>query len=200
MKRYPLLIRSPLLLILITACADTSHSYNAMDFADWRPEPADGPTYWTVQDGAFYGANPDELKSTLWTRQTYTDFEMQLEYRAESEDYDSGIFIRAEQPQVQIGVSRSLQRDLTASIYAPEDEKGLYPAQTDKAPQFHKLGEWNDLRIRVEGNRIQTWLNNEPFVDYESGIIPQEGPIGLQLHPNVDMKMRFRNIRITPLN
>jgi len=40
------------------------------------------------------------------------------------------------------------------------------------------LGEWNDYRIRAEGNRIQIWLNGVQTVDYTemAGVIlPQSG-------------------------
>ena len=88
---------------------------------------------------------------------------------------------------------------MTGCIYAPKDDKGSYPAQTDKIDEFHKVGKWNKMRIIATGKRVQTFLNDEPFVDYIGVVIPEEGPIGLQLHPNVDMKVRFRNISVREL-
>jgi hypothetical protein len=46
----------------------------------------------------------------------------------------------------------------------------------------------------VQGKRIQTFLNGEPFVDYEAVNIPMEGPIGLQLHGGVHMVIKFREL------
>jgi len=88
---------------------------------------------------------------------------------------------------------------MTACIYAPKDDKGSYPGQTEKVAEFHKVGEWNHLRIIVTGKRIQTFLNGEPFVDYESITLSDSGPIGLQLHGNVHMAVQFRNIKIKEL-
>jgi hypothetical protein len=48
----------------------------------------------------------------------------------------------------------------------------------------------------VTGKRIQTFLNGEPFVDYTGIVINDSGPIGLQLHGNVHMAVKFRNIRL----
>ena len=88
---------------------------------------------------------------------------------------------------------------MTGCMYAPKDNKGSYPAQTDKITEFHKVGEWNQLRIIATGKRVQTFLNGEPFIDYVAVTIPEEGPIGLQLHPGVNMKVKFQNISIKEL-
>ena len=135
----------------------------------------------------------------LWTKKSYRDYELELQYITMTEDYDTGVFPRGNGHQVQIGISRSLQKDMTGCIYAPRDEKGAYPAQTDKVSEFHKVGKWNHLRIIVTDKRIQTFLNGEPFVDYEGITINEEGPIGLQMHSKVHMKVQFKNIRIKEL-
>jgi hypothetical protein len=162
----------------------------------WRCDPADKEGHWKAEDGMIVGENADKKGSVLWTRKDYTDFEFELEYMTPSKDYDSGVFARGTSHQVQIGVSRSLKKDLTACIYAPKDKQGKYPAQSDKVAAVHKLGEWNKLRIVVRGKRIQTFLNGEAFVDYEGKTIKDRGPVGLQLHGGVHMKMLFRNINL----
>ena len=88
---------------------------------------------------------------------------------------------------------------MTGCIYAPEDEQGSYPGQTDKVAEFHKIGEWNHLKVIIRGKQIQTILNGEPFVEYEAINIPDEGPVGLQLHGGVHMKVRFKNINLKEL-
>lgn len=165
----------------------------------WECKPSERVDDWTVENGEMVGANPHKKGSILWTSKEYTDFDLTLEYITETDHYDTGVFVRGESHQVQIGISGSLKKDMTGCIYAPKDEQGSYPAQTDKIDEFHKVGEWNKLRVVATGKRVQTFLNDEPFVDYEGVVIPLEGPIGLQLHPNVDMKVRFRNITISEL-
>lgn len=169
--------------------------------AGWHVDHEDRADHWANDGGTIVGENPDQRGSILWTDEAFTDFEVTLEYQTDDADYDSGIFLRADSHQVQIGISRSLQRDMTGCIYAPADGKGGYPGTTDDETirEHHRVNAWNTLRIVVRGKRIQTFLNGEPFVDYEADRIPAEGPIGLQLHQGVHMTMRFRNIRVRGL-
>lgn len=174
--------------------------FNGKTLEGWVCDPGELESHWMVKKGKIiYGENSDQEGSVLWTTSEYSDYELELEYQALADDYDSGVFPRGEGHQVQIGISRSLQRDMTACIYAPKDERGKYPGQTDKVAEFHKAGAWNHLRIIVEGNRIQTFLNGEPFVDYEGITINASGPIGLQLHGGVHMAIQFRAIKIRKL-
>jgi hypothetical protein len=183
-------------LILASGCTSSKQKlFNGKDLDGWEVKPAELASHWEVRDGKIlHGENPDEKGSIIWTTQTFRNYELELEYRTLSDDYDSGVFPRGEGHQVQIGISRSLQRDMTACIYAPKDEQGAYPGQTDKVEEFHKVGEWNHLRIILDGKVIKTFLNGEPFVEYEGITINEEGPIGLQLHGNVHMEVEFRNI------
>lgn len=165
----------------------------------WECKPAAQSDDWKVVKGEIVAANPHKKGSNLWTTKKYKDFDLTLQYITDTEHYDTGVFLRGESHQVQIGISGSLKVDMTGCIYAPKDKKGSYPAKTDKIAKYHKVGKWNKLRIIVTGKRIQTFLNGEPFVDYTAVTIPDEGPIGLQLHPGVDMKVRFKNITLKEL-
>lgn len=173
--------------------------FNGKNLKGWECKPAERLEDWKVVEKEIVGANPHKKGSILWTTKEFTNFDLTLEYITETDAYDTGVFLKGESHQVQIGISGSLKKDMTGCIYAPKDDRGSYPAQTDKIDKFHKVGEWNTMRIVVAGKRIQTYLNGEPFVDYEGVVIPDKGPIGLQLHPNVDMKCKFRNIKIKEL-
>jgi len=166
----------------------------------WKADPTETASHWEVKKGKIlYGENPDEKGSMLWTTEDYKNYELELEYQTLTDDYDTGVFPRGDGTQVQIGISRSLQRDMTACVYAPKDDQESYPGQTDKVAEYHKVGKWNHLKIIVEGKRIQTFLNGEPFVDYESKSMNESGPIGLQLHGGVHMAVQFKNIKIKEL-
>ena len=175
--------------------------FNGRDLSGWTPKNQktnqEAGKYWKVVDGGIIGDNPDKKNSILWTDESFGDFELTLEFKTESKDFDSGVFVRGESHQVQMGISRSLKVDLTGCIYAPVDGKGGYPATSDKVKEVHKWGEWNTMKIVVEGKRIRTWLNGEEFVDYTGIKIPDKGPIGLQLHPGVHQKMLFRKLKLT---
>ena len=198
MKTFLKVTGSLFLFVFVNGCQPSFISlYDGKSLDGWECEPSEKISHWKAQGDEIVGENPDKIGSILWTTQFFKDFELVLDYKTPSDDYDSGVFLRGESHQIQIGVSRSLKKDLTGCIYCPKDEKGKYPVQLDdKVEKFHKLGEWNHLRIIVKGKQIQTFLNDEPFIDYEAVVIPGEGPLGLQLHPNVDMKMQFKNIKI----
>jgi len=168
-------------------------------FEGWQTDNDNEHTYWTIEDGQLIGENPDRRGSVLWTQAQYTNYEIVVEYMTPSQDYDSGVFLRGPSHQVQIGISRSLHRDMTACIYAPRDGQGGYPGQTDTVEDVHRVGEWNTLRVLVTGSRMQTFLNGQAMVDYTGTTFPEEGRVGLQLHPGVHMRMLFRAVRIRPI-
>ena len=183
-----------------TAHAESPGLFNEKDLHGWSVDKDELRGHWMVSDGMIIGENADKKGSNLWTQQEYGDYELQLEYMTPSDDYDSGVFARGPSHQIQIGVSRSLKKDLTACIYAPKDKRGKYPAVSEKVADVHQLGEWNTLKIVATGNRIQTFLNGQLFVDYETVTMPPKGRIGLQLHAGVHQKMLFRNIRFQELD
>ena len=62
------------------------------------------------------------------------------------------------------------------------------------------MGEWNTMRIRVVGDQIESWLNDTPmikFVDEKIGL--GKGSIALQIHDGGGIKVRWRNLFVTPL-
>lgn len=185
--------------ILAFGCDSSESLFDGKSLEGWRCDPLEQSSDWRALDGELLGENSTEMASIIWTTSSFRDFEVEFEYMTLTDDYDTGLFIRGLTHQVQIGISRSLQKDMTACIYAPEDEQGSYPGQTDKVEAIHKIGEWNHLKVIVTGKQIQTILNDEPMVDYTGVVLVDEGPIGLQLHGGVHMSVKFRNIRIQEL-
>jgi hypothetical protein len=185
--------------MIITACDSSESLFDGRSLEGWKCDPPECAGDWRAVDGELIGENAGELASIIWTNREFGDFEVELEYKALTDDYDSGIFIRGLTHQVQIGISRSLQKDMTACIYAPDDKLGSYPGQTDKVAEVHRAGEWNHLKVIVKGKQIQTFLNGEPMVDYTGVVLESRGPIGLQLHGGVHMAVKFRNIRVREL-
>jgi len=200
MKQFTLFTLVAFLFVLTGFKPGDKKLFDGKTLEGWKADPAETASHWKVKKGKIlYGENPDEKGSMLWTTKDYKNYELDLEYKTLTDDYDTGVFPRGNGTQVQIGISRSLQRDMTACIYAPKDDKGSYPGQTDKVAEFHKVGKWNHLKVIVEGKRIQTFLNGEPFVDYTSKTMNETGPIGLQLHGGVHMAVQFRKINIKEL-
>ena len=184
---------------MFAGCDSSISLFDGKSLEGWVCDPLEQAGDWKAVDGELLGENPGEHASIIWTNRKFRDFEVELEYIALVDDYDTGIFIRGLTHQVQIGISRSLQKDMTACIYAPQDEKGSYPGKTDKVTDIHRMGEWNHLKVIVTGLRIQTLLNGEPMVDYTGIALVDEGPIGLQLHGGVHMSVKFKNIKVREL-
>ena len=63
------------------------------------------------------------------------------------------------------------------------------------------LGEWNDYRIRAQGQRIQIWLNGLETVDYTETdeSIAQKGIVAIQIHGNATSIVRYKDIAIEEL-
>ncbi|OYP34585.1 DUF1080 domain-containing protein [Rhodopirellula sp. MGV] len=181
-------------------CAEEANIFDGKTLSGWQVKPSEDTVgHWKVDDGMIIAENPNEKGSILWTEKKFADFEVELEYQTPSEYYDTGVMLRGESHQVQIGISGSLKKDMTACIYAPADKRGSYPAISDKVAKVHRVGQWNHLRVIMKGKQIQTFLNGEPFVDYDAVTIADKGPIGLQLHAGHHMLIRFRNLKVTEL-
>ena len=63
------------------------------------------------------------------------------------------------------------------------------------------MGEWNTMKIRVDGDAVTSWLNGTEMVYLVDEKIGQgKGRIALQIHDGGGIKVRWRNIKLTPLN
>ncbi|QNN24399.1 DUF1080 domain-containing protein [Planctomycetales bacterium ZRK34] len=164
--------------------------FNGKDLTGWKV-PKDN-IWWTVDDGMLISQNdPKKKGSTLWTEKTYKDFVVECEFRFKG-SIDSGVFLRTSKQQVQIGDSGSLKRDMTGSVYVPG--KG-YPKDAQGIKHLKPQGEWNHMRIEARGPEYRIWINGAHVLTFHSDKAPAEGPIGLQLHPNKQMRIDFRNLR-----
>ena len=177
----------------IPATSSLPPIFNGRDLTGWTP-PAE--SHWKVVDGILVGENDAAKKgSMLSTEKAYGDVILEGEVRWEGE-IDSGFMVRKPELQLQIGVSRSLKRDMTCSFYV-----GNYPeeAQAKRAGEFLKPGDWNRIRIRAKGDTFTVWLNGEPVSQYTSPKYADPAPIGLQIHAGLTMKVEFRDLRALPL-
>jgi hypothetical protein len=169
--------------------------FNGSDFTGWK-EPENN-IWWTIEEGVLFGKNDPELKgSTLWTSKEYEDFVLQLDFRFGPGSVDSGVFIRKVSEQIQIGISGSLKRDMTCSPYVAG--KG-YPVEAVGVAALLKQDDWNTVRIQVAGNVYTVTLNGKQVLEYPSLTAAEKGPLGLQIHPNRDMQIYFKNILIAEI-
>jgi len=99
--------------------------------------------------------------------------------------------------QIQIGISGSLNRDMTCSPYI--SGKG-YPVEAKNIKKLLKPKDWNTMRIQAIGPEYTVWLKGEKVMTYKSASAIAEGPIGIQLHGGRNMAIDFRDINLTELS
>ena len=191
MKRHLLLAS---LLFPALAAAAPEKVFNGTGLEGWKIQ---GAAYWSVADGVLKGESDDKKQnSVLWTEKNYKDFAVELDFRF-SGDIDSGIFLRHENDQIQIGTSRSLKRDLTASPYI--GSKRGYPQEASGVKELLKPDDWNHMKIVAKGNTYTVSLNGKQVIEYVSDTAKESGPVGLQIHPGVKMKIEFKNVTVEGL-
>ena len=184
-------------LFITSASAASTSLFNGKDLAGWKiPSGNEKVGWYQAKQGILeLRSGPKKKGSVLWTEKKYEDFENDLEFRFVDGTIDSGIHLR-NSDQIQIGISGSLKRDMTCSPYIPG--KG-YPVEASDVAKLLKAKDWNKVKIRAVGPKYTTWLQGKEVMNYESGSAKEEGPIGIQLHGNRNMKIDFRNLTIKEL-
>ncbi|MCJ8167153.1 DUF1080 domain-containing protein [Pontibacter sp. E15-1] len=169
--------------------------FNGKNLKGWV-EPENN-IWWRAGKGVLsVKSGPAKKGSILWTEKEYRDFTLQADFRMGAGTVDSGIFLRNEKEQIQIGISGSLKRDMTGSPYIPG--KG-YPVEAEGVEGLLRGDDWNTMRIQAQGKEYVVWLNGQEVMTYTSEHVPDKGPIGLQLHPGNEMSIDFRNIMVAEL-
>jgi len=171
--------------------------FNGKDLTGWTSPQME--SYWRVENGVLIGENDAALKGHyLWSEKTYGDFVLEFDVRWMGE-IDSGVEIRSPKMQLQLGVSRSLKRDMTGSFYVgkpgyPEAGQAKTAAQLMRPP-----GEWNTFRLVARGTTFTVWINGKPASSYRDEKFSGAAPLGLQIHGGLKMKVEYRNIRAAAL-
>ncbi len=172
--------------------------FNGKNLAGWR-ESEPNP-FWHVHHGVLIGeSDPAKRGDVLYTQKAYKNFVLDFQVRWSGE-IDSGIMLRKPELQLQLGVSRSLKRDMSCSFYT--GGKDIYP-QAGRAKDLEKHfkpGHWNHIRLKAEGDTFTVWLNGKEVVGhYTNPKYSEPAPIGLQIHPGLKMKVEYRRIRLREL-
>ncbi len=169
--------------------------FNGKNLDGWKA-PEDN-IWWTAEKGILKAkSDPTKKGSILWTNGEFKDFIIQVDFKMGEGTVDSGIFIRTENEQIQIGESGSLKRDMTGSPYIPG--KG-YPVEASNVKELLKLKDWNTMKVKAVGSVYTIWLNGTEVLTFDSESAIEKGPVGLQLHPNRDMDIEFKNILFAEL-
>ena len=163
-----------------------------------RWQVPEGNNCWLVKEGILMVQSDEEQTgSILWTKKDYTDFVVKADFKFGEGTVDSGIFLRDESQQIQIGESGSLKRDMTASPYIVGK---MYPVEAEGVTALLKLEDWNTIEVKAVGKTYSVTLNGKQVMTYTSEEAPKtKGPIGIQLHPKRDMTIFYKDIKVAQI-
>lgn len=180
---------------------------------------------WEVADGALHCKPPREgegaanQRSDIMTENQYANFELMLEWKI-SKSGNSGIMYRVteefEQPYYSGPEYQVLDNEGYPGPLQPAQFAGAsYDMYVAEPSSTKPVGEWNQVKIVVNGNHVEHWLNGTRVVEYELGSedwltrknaskwkdapgygMAAKGHIDLQDHGN---EVWYRNIMIKPL-
>ncbi|MEM7231658.1 MAG: DUF1080 domain-containing protein [Planctomycetota bacterium] len=193
-------------------CCPDKPSTAGFDMEDWI-QVLDSE--WKLSGDGILSSAQDpngRLKGESWllTKRDYTDFELEIDYRI-TKGGNSGVFFRDP-----ISREQRLKADdgakpapwdagYEANINNDHDKypSGAIWAIAGAPPKLQKEDEWNHLKVKVQGQRVWTWLNGTLAVDgFELPERSTSGAIGLQRHGGEQYKdklVEFKNLSIREL-
>jgi hypothetical protein len=190
------------LAFLITSCLgqkDEIHLFNGKDLGGWINH---GEEKWYVENGELIcESGPAAQYGYLSTVDFYDDFELTLDFRQEANG-NSGVFIRSTVEGTKVSgwqIEVAPPGNNTGGIYESYGRGWLIQPDPEKDKAL-KMGEWNTMKIRVEGDEVTSWLNGEQMVYLKDEKIGEgEGAIALQIHDGGGIKVHWRNIILKKL-
>ena len=169
--------------------------FNGNDLSGWIIH---GTEKWYVEDGELVCENgPDNQYGYLSTIENYDNFILTLEFKQESNG-NSGVFFRSTLKGIIINgwqVEIAPPGLSTGGIYESYGREWLIKPN----PQDENLnvGDWNLMKIMVDGDLVKTWLNGVEMIRLEDKLIGEgKGAIALQIHEGDNVKVRWRNIKL----
>ncbi len=161
-----------------------------------------GTEKWYVEDGLLIcESGPDKQYGYLGTNEHYKNFELTLEFKQEANG-NSGVFIRSTVEGTKVSgwqVEVAPPGHDTGGVYESYGRGWLIKPDPAKDKAL-KMGEWNTMKIRVDGDTITSWLNGTEMITLTDEKIGQgEGSVALQIHDGGGIKVKWKNLEITEL-
>ena len=189
------------LLVIGSSCQKESGTslFNGKDLSGWK---AYGTEKWYVEDGLLVcESGPDQEYGYLATEKHYKNFELNLEFLQEA-DGNSGVFIRSTIEGVKVSgwqVEVAPKGLHTGGVYESYGRGWLIKPEAAKE-EVLKEGEWNKMKIVVNGDTLTSYLNGVEMVTItDDKIGAGEGSIALQIHSGGGIKVKWKNIELKEL-
>ena len=162
-----------------------------------------GTENWYVEDGELIcESGPDKDYGYLGTNEYFDDFILELDFKQE-DNGNSGVFFRSTVDGVKV---KGWQVEVappgyhSGGIYESYGRGWLIKPDQSK-DSIVKMGEWNKMKIKVYGDEVTTWINENQMIKIKDSIIGLgKGGVALQIHDGGGIKVKWKNINLTKLN
>ena len=201
MKKYYLLIS---FICIIISCNNIQKQesislFNGKNLDGWVIY---GTEKWYVENSELVcESGPDKQYGYLGTEKNFDDFILTLQFKQENNG-NSGVFFRSTVDGTKV---RGWQAEVappgfhSGGIYESYGRGWLIKPDSSK-DSVVKMGKWNDMKIKVFGDEVITWINNNEMIKIKDSIIGKGvGGIALQIHDGGGIKVRWKNIKIKKL-
>ena len=176
-------------------------AFNGTDLGGWVKV---GAEKWEIEDGVIHAQGVSKEYGYLRTEKKYVDFHMSLRFKCEA-DGNSGVFFHCDFEPGTTRITQGLQCEIdrvigrhTGGFYGDGRAWIAWPAAENET--VIRPNDWNDLLIKVEGNRYVARLNGVLMCDFTDPTPRSfDGYIALQLHSGGQGNMRFKDIFIRDL-
>ena len=173
--------------------------FNGKDLDGWQ---INGTEKWYVENNELIcESGPDKAYGYLTTEKKYTDFILRLKFKQEA-DGNSGVFFRSSIEGTKIAgwqVEVAPKNKDTGGIYESYGRGWLHKIPEEKE-DILKEDQWNDMIIKVQGDRVLVWLNGSLMTDLKDEKIGKaNGVIALQIHDGGGIKVRWKDLYIKEL-
>jgi hypothetical protein len=193
---------------------ETESIFNGKDLKGWVGDT----TVWKAEGGKLVGSTMEKIiDHAVWitTDNQYDNFELSLSVKLIGDaNKNSGVYYRGSwEEDVVVGYEFDIggwgaeedepEQNWWGELHDPYgrgDELWVGPGR-EVIDKTYKESDWNEVKIRADGNHIQHWLNGTKMVDWfeQDSTIQKSGFIGFQLHDESKCKVYFKDIRLVQL-
>ena len=186
-------------LAAVSINAQKTTLFNGIDLSGWNVH---GTELWYVEDGLLVcESGPEEKYGYLSTEKYYDDFILTLEFKQEANG-NSGVFFRSTLEGTKISgwqVEVAPPGKNSGGIYESYGRGWLIKPKPEKDKAL-KMGDWNKMKIKVEGDKVITWINGTRMISLtDQKLGDGKGSIALQIHSGGGIKVKWRNLKVRPL-
>jgi hypothetical protein len=153
-----------------------------------------GQANWSGTDGAVVASAGTPPASFIVTRTSYKDVVVRAEFWS-SDDANSGIFIRCQNPKV-ITDENCYEANIFDQRPDPSYATGaIVKVAKLTAPMVKAGGQWNVMEVTAKGTRLTVVLNGIKTAEIDDGKLA-EGPLALQWGRGT---IKFRKVQVKAL-